>query len=295
MVQKPGTPAGVAVVLKGVEGAGKSVLGVALRRIAGPHGLMVSSPNHVIGNFNAHLRDLLFLEASEAFFAGDRAAANKLKALITDDALVIESKGVDAVTAPNLLHVIMTTNEEWCVPAGPESRRYFVLDVSNERIGDEAYFRDLFAQVNSDAAVGAMLHDLLAMDLSRFNVRRFPVTEALIDQRERSATGIRAWALDLAERATVHTARGTVAWRPFFTTAELFDDYAEWLTRNRFERGLPRTTFGRALKNELGLAWQRRAPSMVIGTPGVEEAPGYAVGAQGEFRDAVARAAGLLA
>jgi hypothetical protein len=143
MLQHPDHMPGVAPVLRGREGVGKSFLGAVLRRMTGQHGMLVKDSRHVVGNFNAHLRDLIFLEAGEALFAGDRRDGDRLKALITDEVVAIERKGVDAFQAPSRLHVLMTTNHDWAVPAGADSRRYFVLDVGDARRGDKAYWTRL--------------------------------------------------------------------------------------------------------------------------------------------------------
>ena len=37
----------------------------------GQHALKISNAKHLVGNFNSHLRDCVFLFADEAFFAGD--------------------------------------------------------------------------------------------------------------------------------------------------------------------------------------------------------------------------------
>ena len=65
----------------------------ALKRIIGQHGLTISNSRHLVGNFNAHLRDCIFLFADEAFFAGDKQHVGVLNSLITDDTLTVEGKG----------------------------------------------------------------------------------------------------------------------------------------------------------------------------------------------------------
>jgi hypothetical protein len=297
MFQQPRGPGQVVVVLRGKEGAGKSILCALLRRILGPHGLMVSDPRHVLGNFNAHLRDLLFLEASEAFFAGDRAQANRMKALITDDSLVIEQKGVDSITVPNLLHIMMTSNEDWTVSAGPESRRFFVLDVSDGRVGDAAYFKNLWKDVNDPGVGSAMLDYLLKRDLSDFDVRRFPVTDALIGQRARSVTGVFGWALDLADRGELTGRNGvSMGWREFYVTRDLYEDFVHWTREQRYERSMPAGSFGRALTNDLGLQWISECPrALATGLhPQDARRPGYLVGKLEDFRQRAHSAAGLI-
>ena len=276
LVQEPGKPGEVAVVLRGKEGVGKSVVGVILRRIFGQHALAVSSPKYVVGDFNSHLADVVFLDCAEALFAGDKATASKLKALITDDTLILERKGADAVQWPNALSVLMTSNEDWVVPAGPESRRFFVLDVDDKKRGDQAYFDALFAEVESDDAVGAFLHELLSVDVKGFKHRSVPSTDALRDQRERSLTGVLSWALDLASRGgIVRTRSGSQAWRPFFATRELFEDFSEWVLGQKYDRALAVNTFARDVRNVLGLHAQRRAKTSQGAPPSVQDVPGF--------------------
>jgi hypothetical protein len=109
-----------------------------------------------------------------------------LKGLITEPTIPIEAKGVDVVNAENHLHVIMATNNEWAVRAGPDARRYAVFDVSERRQGDHDYFAALVAQMDN-GGLAAMLHDLLAQDLSGFHPEKDrPTTEALLRQMDLS-------------------------------------------------------------------------------------------------------------
>ena len=97
-VQHPAEPAEVALVLKGGKGTGKGTLGNGLVRIFGQHATHISSVRHLVGNFNAHLRDACLLFADEAYWPGDKAAEGTLKRLITEPTLFIEPKVVDGVT-----------------------------------------------------------------------------------------------------------------------------------------------------------------------------------------------------
>ena len=85
---------------------------------------------------------------------------------------------------PNRLHVMMASNERWVVAASMNSRRYFVLEVSDARKGDFPYFDAIVKQMQAGGGYEAMPHDLLTRDISAFNVRDVPTTEGL--QRQRS-------------------------------------------------------------------------------------------------------------
>ena len=126
--------------MRGPEGTGKGTLARAMMRILGQHALHISNAKHLIGNFNAHLRDCVFLFADEAFYAGDKAHVGVLKSLITEPYLTIEGKYQNAVQTPNFLHIMMASNEDWVVPASLEARRFCVLEVSDAHKDDHAYF-----------------------------------------------------------------------------------------------------------------------------------------------------------
>jgi hypothetical protein len=89
LVQHPAEQGEVAVILCGGEGTGKGTLARALLHIVGQHGLAISNPKHLTGNFNAHLRDCIFLFADECFIAGDRTHVRVLKSIITEPYLTI--------------------------------------------------------------------------------------------------------------------------------------------------------------------------------------------------------------
>ena len=72
-VQFPERQAEVAVVLKGKKGTGKGLVGQIMMRIFRHHAIHISNSKHLVGHFNSHLADSLFLFLDEAFWAGDKA------------------------------------------------------------------------------------------------------------------------------------------------------------------------------------------------------------------------------
>lgn len=191
-VQNPGKQAEVAIVLQGKKGTGKGTLGRWLLEIFGSHGLHILHRRHLVGNFNAHLRMLCFAFADEAFFAGDHEGQAVIKGLITEDQITIERKGVDAYAVRNRLKVLMATNEKWVVPATEDERRYCVIEVSDCKRGDHAYFGELEKHMR-EGGLAALLDYLLNLDLSRFNIRRVPNTAALEQQKILSLEPLPAW------------------------------------------------------------------------------------------------------
>jgi hypothetical protein len=191
-IQKPDAPGQVAIVLRGRKGTGKTFFAKAFGSLFGRHYWPVSDAKHIVGNFNAHLRDCVVLFGDEAFWAGDKKHESVLKTLITEDTLVIERKGIDAEAAPNYVHLIMASNAQWVVPASYDERRFLVLDVSDAHIQDIPYFAALDADLKS-GGLSNLLHDLQTRDLSSFNVRTVPKTEALQEQKVHSMDSHEEW------------------------------------------------------------------------------------------------------
>jgi hypothetical protein len=295
MVQRPWERPGTALILRGKEGAGKSIFGEAVRNLAGAHSMAVSNAKHLVGNFNQHLRNCLVLQADEAIFAGNHEHASILKALITDPDLIIEGKGINALLARNHLHVIMTSNEEWVVPAGLEARRFVVLDVSEVHRGDFKYFAALSAAIKDDRVLAALLHDLQKWPLDGFEVRTVPDTAGLRDQKVRSLGGLNGWLVDLLTAGELPPDRQGFhpdGWHPFFQTNELHTSYEAWVgSHRRGDRTLSNNIFGKELQRIF--FWHRRAPAHE-GSMG-KEAPGYHFGTLAEAREQFCRKTGLPA
>lgn len=182
LVQEPGSPGQVAVVMRGKRGTGKGFLVKQVGALFGRHYLQVSDSKHLTGTFNAHLRDVVLLFGDEAFFAGDKRHEATLKTLITEDTMVVEGKGIDAESAMNYVHLFLASNADWVVPAGLDERRFFVLEVGDDQRQNTKYFKDMQA-VMDDGGLENLLHFLLSYDLSEFEVRKVPQTKALQDQK----------------------------------------------------------------------------------------------------------------
>ena len=195
IVQRPRERIGVALVLQSGQGTGKTIVGHHFGALFPAHYFLVDDPRYVVGNFNVHMANCLLLQADEAVWAGDKAAAGRLKGLITSPFQQIEAKGIDPIRMNNFVRLVMTSNERWVVPAGMDERRFAVLEVDPRCAGDHDYFHEMQAELN-DGGYAALLHDLLAFDLERINLRTIPKTTALLAQKERELDPIGAWWLD---------------------------------------------------------------------------------------------------
>ena len=184
-IQYPERPAEVALVLQGKRGTGKGTLGNLMLEIFGQHSLPIRNPYQLVGNFNAHLRNTVFVFADEAYWPGNKGAEGALKGLITEPELFIEPKGRDGASVPNMLKVLMASNEDWVVPAAEFERRFQPFVVSDSKMQDHTYFAELRNQMNN-GGIEAFLYDMIHLDLSGWHPRQLVTSKALLDQQNYS-------------------------------------------------------------------------------------------------------------
>jgi Bifunctional DNA primase/polymerase, N-terminal/Family of unknown function (DUF5906) len=264
MAQFSGTPAEVAIVLKGGRGAGKSwPLREIGRRWLGDHFLHVSNAAHLTGRFNAALSGKVFVFADEAFWAGDRGGEREMKRLITEPTLSIERKGIDPIEERNCVHLAVAGNESWVVPAGMKERRFFVLEVSDDHIKDRKWFDALGAEFAAGGALG-FLADMRARSTSANRVRNAPVTDALRAQQEHGLGSVERWWLGKLEDGRLAPSHG--GWRE--TAAEcagLFEDYLRQAKDAGDSRRSTEVLLAKRLRELLPAGWPRRVRRRVSG------------------------------
>jgi hypothetical protein len=248
-VQHPGSQGEVSVVMRGGRGTGKGTVATVYGSLWGRHWLHLSSAKHLVGNFNSHLRDAVFVYADEAFFAGDKSHESVLKTLITEDTIMVEPKGVDAELCPNYVHLILSSNQDWVIPAGADERRFFVLEVGEGKKQDLAYFGAM-REALKNGGRESLLHFLLTLDLSNFEVRDIPPTGALQAQKVYSMGLEESWWFErLVDGNTTRAASG---WSRSLLKDALYADYLGFAESQR--------SFRRATPTALGMFLSKMMP-----------------------------------
>jgi hypothetical protein len=241
--QTPRTKPGIALVIRGERGTGKSIVGKIVGSLLGSCYVTAASARHVIGHFNAHLITALLLQLDEAFWAGDHAAEGVLKDMITSDSRLVERKGIDAIQFPNYTRLYITSNSHWVVPAGPMERRFVVLDAGLGRIQDNEYFASMIRQMEQGGYAG-LLHHFLTADYSDVDLRAVPYTRGLLDQQTSSFTSEQSWFYDLLMAGMLpgdYKGDGSVP------SAALWDHYIERSKMTGYSRRSLETRLGRFL------------------------------------------------
>jgi hypothetical protein len=269
LFQQPGDKPGVAVAVRGEKGVGKSKVTETIAELLDSHAVTVSQRSHLTGQFNAHLAQALLVVAEEAVWAGDRQAEGTLKHMITSSTGTLERKGVDAVQVKSCSRFIMNSNSDWIFPASADERRLFALDCGSDHKQDHAYFKAIDDQLygrgrkshkpgQESSGLRALLTYLLGLDLTGFDVRCAPETDALKAQRAASLNAHEEFLKDCLES---HAIRGT-SWGDNaspITKGELYGAYLSYMNSHR-PRSYPVTQeiFAKTIK--CAFNWSVRQP-----------------------------------
>lgn len=256
VVQKP-TLLATALVLRGLQGTGKNRFVECFGKLFGSYFLTVTSLEHIIGKFNSHLKYAYLIHANEALWGGSRKEIGALKAVITDPTIIIEGKGKDALPIDNCRHLIVSSNEEWAVPIDLDDRRFFVLNISSHRKGDELYFRELSEQMDQKG-LSALLFDLLNEDVSIFDPRKMPPNDFGFDIKMHTAGSVVQFLFTTLQEGRFNLASMNVGeWKPF-PCEKLYDNYKTWCHREGLKFEIS-SEFGKRLKKLLSVEKSRRS------------------------------------
>lgn len=238
MVQKPTELPEVALVLKGIHGVGKGRFLAPFKKILGRHYKEFTQLNQVFGQFNAHLADVLMMHANEATWGGNKQQEGALKAMITEPETAYEAKFRGIEILPNYKRVIISSNNDWVVPAALTERRFLVLNSNDKYRGDRAYFQALSAEIENGGCE-ALLEYLLMRNISGFDPRNKPVTRGLTDQKLQSICSVGAWLHDALQNGAFYDSGlyGSVTYRSFIATAELLDSYKNYAKNDPYRPG----------------------------------------------------------
>jgi hypothetical protein len=197
-IQNPKNKHGISYVLRGGSGVGKGAMIWNFCKLygIGRHAIHVNSANQVAGNFNAHLKDCLILFADEAFFAGDIKQESILKTLISEDVKTTTYKGMDSFQFPNYMRLMLASNKSWVAPLEKDDRRFFITDVDPIRQKDHKYWDKFHNEFRNESTYQKLLYDLIHRDISKSNIKDYPQTQAIIDNKVQSMDSVEQWIYD---------------------------------------------------------------------------------------------------
>ena len=125
---------GTAIILRGVQGAGKNVLYEQIIEYAiGRNYCLIIGNEDLKSNFNSSLENKLFVLANEikGDFRDGNSSYEKLKQYITDQEMRVEQKGVDSRKIINYFNVLIFSNNQTPLQVQGSDRRYTIYETNN--------------------------------------------------------------------------------------------------------------------------------------------------------------------
>ena len=208
MLQKPEEKPTVAIILLGGQGVGKGMFYRLLKTIWPHTMLQVHDIDDVVGKFTASLERSYGVWLDEALFTHDRKSMEKLKAVISEPTIRIEEKYEPKRTITSIHRIIAASNNDHFANIQGDDRRFFILRVSDCHQQDHAYFAKYLDALDDGISVPALVHALLAFDISSFNVHLRPKTAEHGQQKILSLDGFQRFyyeALQSGEKPSINT------------------------------------------------------------------------------------------
>jgi len=171
MVQCPGQKIRWAVLLQGVDGAGKTYVAEAMKAVLGAEHVEMINGTSIKSGYNewAFGHQLVVLEEVRVTGTNRHEIMNALKPLITNDDISINQKFRDTRQVPNITNYIIFSNHHDALALTPGDRRYFVVKSALQHRSQvlalgENYFPPLYALLRDRA--GALRAWLDKWDIS---------------------------------------------------------------------------------------------------------------------------------
>ena len=262
MLLKPHEKPGIMIVLLGGQGTGKGTFFSLLHALWSRTTLLVSDVSHVIGSFNAGIERNYVLCMDEALFAGDKKTTERLKSFVTERQVTIEQKYQPRRNIESFHRMFSSSNHAHFAQVDADERRFLFMEVSDAYQGDFAYWEDVHAAIANQDVISAMVHDLQSLDLSMFNVRARPKTNAHTDQKLRSLSGFDRYWFEVLGSGEFDDQTLLDATEPWSTPCFISTDKLKggWKSYEKGQR-----LFGGRQEREMHAAMRRLCPSAKLG------------------------------
>ena len=178
IIAYPGHKVDTSIAIRGGSGDGKSIVKKLMSTILGDMVLPVANHRMVVGDFNEAIMGKLITVLEEAAFAGDKAAFDKMKELITGDKVLINPKFKAPITVDNYSRLIVISNHEHFLHIKPGDRRYTVLESSPTWKGTNKF--DLLLAQWANGGAARFVYDALNHPFRQVDDRKSLVISSII-------------------------------------------------------------------------------------------------------------------
>jgi hypothetical protein len=195
MVQYPAVKS-ICPILISDEGAGKGTLLIIIGLMLGSKLLLETTDplRDVFGSFNELMVGKFVVNLNEVAKKDTTEVIGKVKGLITDGNLSINTKGVKKFEIISYHRFIMTTNNLDPITSKKGDRRNWIIRSSDKRCGDKEYFKTLNEYIENINVI-KMFYEFLkgVPDMKDFGSLTMPITEYQESLQQQSVCPIEQW------------------------------------------------------------------------------------------------------
>lgn len=190
IVQRPYNKLKVCLVIQGKQGCGKDTMINFIGKILGNEFYFSTKnpENNVFHQFNSGTERCVLVKFEEADFKINKQNASKLKAVITQEKETYIRKGQEGLLLDDYRNFIMTTNDEVPILLEPSDRRFVLIKMSDEKVGDTAFWNELYSHLENPDVQAQFHQFLLDRDISTFNAPRDRVVTEFYRDTKQSFT-----------------------------------------------------------------------------------------------------------
>ena len=233
------------------EGAGKGRLMELLARMLGRNRVMESTDpaRDVWGAFNGQMANSFLVNLNEIGKKDMVDSIGKVKGLITDSKLYINSKGVNAYPMDSYHRFLITTNNSEPINTAADDRRNVIIRSSDEKIGDRHYFNCLSRHVEDLNTIKTCYEYFKSLpDLDKFRDLPLPRTEYQRDLQELSVSPIEQWVQSIAEGGAF-IASATPSKVIQSSSGDMLQRFTRFCSDNNIQYTVNTRQLGKRLKN----------------------------------------------
>ena len=259
IIQTPWRKTDVCLVFSGEQGSGKDTFWDFVGGILGEtYYFKTDSPeNNVMANFNTGTERCVLVKFEEASYVTNKANADKLKSKITNKHENYTKKGQDPVSLPDYRNFVMTTNQQVPVHIEQTDRRFMLVETSNQKVGDHAFWNQIQRQLAKPEVKAAYHAHLMSLDISDFEPQRDRIKTTYYEQVKQAFTPTHAqWFQKEVEHLLPEEDDGTAEYSQTYQARNLYNRVKEFgkfeITQNQFGREMSKYVAGGALQKRQG-------------------------------------------
>jgi hypothetical protein len=190
-------------VIQSEEGAGKNTLMDILKELLGESKVWdcTDPMRDIFGTFNDQMKDAFLINLNESSTKDFKNAMGKVRAFVTDKTFTLRAMQQGGTPLPSFHRFILMTNDDFPIPTSEKDRRFGAMQASNELVGNDDFFDDIYHNVlTSENALRTFWDFLVTRDVKRKMTKHdLPNTAYHQELKKLSAHPILQWVEYLAE------------------------------------------------------------------------------------------------